>query len=116
MPEQTVFVRSDQDSFGREGISAIWIQTMNEPGGRNAVDEDALPWSNDDMGQPVDLDGALGEVAVTSVSRAASPNDMEATRWDGELSPPTVRAVRRRRGCEDRTHPARWQTAAEHYL
>ena len=87
MPEQTFFVRSDQDSFGREGASAIWIQTMNEPGNRNAVDEDALPESNNDMGQPVNLDGALGEVAVTSVSRAVSPNDMEATRWDEERFP-----------------------------
>ncbi len=89
-PEQNLFIRSDQYSFVRQGIPAIWVQSA-----RSAVDpsRDAQgeldAWiaeryhrPTDDLAQPLDLDGVRTELRTVFLVTHHIANEMGEIRWE----------------------------------
>ena len=88
-PEENLFVRSDQYSFVREGIPAIWVQA-----GRSSVDpaidaqgeldrwiEERYHKPTDDLDQPIDLAGVRAELENNLLVTWHIANEMGPIRW-----------------------------------
>lgn len=91
-PDQNLFVRSDQYSFVRQGIAAIWVQAA-----RDAVDPnvDAQAELNrwiveryhkptDDLDQPVDMLGVRNELVSNLYVTHYIANELDAVVWEPE--------------------------------
>lgn len=91
-PDQNLFVRSDQYSFVRQGIAAIWVQAA-----RDAVDPaiDAQAELNrwiveryhkptDDLDQPVDMLGVRNELVSNLFVTHYIANELDAVVWEPE--------------------------------
>jgi Zn-dependent M28 family amino/carboxypeptidase len=91
-PEENLFIRSDQYSFVRQGIPAIWVQA-----GRTSIDpaidaQDQLDrWiveryhrPTDDEAQPVDVEGVRRELRSNLLVTHYIVNEMGPIRWDEE--------------------------------
>lgn len=89
-PEQNLFVRSDQYSFVRQGIPAIWVQ-----GGRTGAREGEDPQAaldtwiqeryhqpDDDLAQPIDLEGVAVELRANLLVTDQILNEMGPIRWN----------------------------------
>lgn len=89
-PEENLFIRSDQYSFVRQGIPAIWVQA-----GRTSIDpnidaqEQLDTWivdryhrPTDDGDQPVDLVGVRAELESNLMVTYYIVNNMGPIQWD----------------------------------
>lgn len=89
-PDQNLFVRSDQYSFVRQGIAAIWVQagrTSADPAidaqgelDRWIVERYHKP--TDDLAQPVDLGGVRDELESNLLVTYYIANEMGPIVWD----------------------------------
>lgn len=89
-PEENLFVRSDQYSFVRQGIPAIWVQggrTGARPGEdpQAALDEwirERYHQPDDDLAQPLDLEGVEVELRANLMVTHHILNEMGPIRWN----------------------------------
>ncbi len=89
-PEENLFVRSDQYSFVRQGIPAIWVQG-GRTGARPGEDPQAAldTWiqeryhqPDDDLDQPIDLEGVAVELRANLLVTHQILNEMGPIRWN----------------------------------
>ena len=89
-PEENLFVRSDQYAFVRQGIPAIWVQG-GRTGARPGEDPQAAldAWiaeryhqPDDDMAQPLDLEGVEVELRANLLVTHHIAHEMGPIRWD----------------------------------
>ncbi|MEP0366116.1 MAG: M28 family peptidase [Cyclobacteriaceae bacterium] len=89
-PEETYFIRSDQYSFVKEGIPAVWIS-----GGYTSLYDsiDALAVSDawtaeryhkpsDDMNQPINFEAGMTEVKANLLIAHHIANELDSVQWD----------------------------------
>ena len=90
LPEQNIFVRSDQYSFVKEGYPALYIVS-----GRTAADKSLNGLSkfnqwlqhryhqpDDDMSQPMDLTGIEKELEVNFLTAYHRVNKLDTVKWN----------------------------------
>ena len=89
-PDQNLFIRSDQYAFVRQGIPAIWVQG-GRTGARPGLEPQAAldTWiaeryhqPDDDLDQPVDLDGVQMELRANLLVTHHIANELGPIRWD----------------------------------
>lgn len=91
-PDQNLFVRSDQYSFVRQGIAAIWVQAARDAVDPNVDAQAELDrWiveryhkPTDDLDQPVDMLGVRNELVSNLYVTHYIANELDAVVWEPE--------------------------------
>jgi Zn-dependent M28 family amino/carboxypeptidase len=90
LPEQNIFVRSDQYSFVKEGYPALYIvsgrtaadKSLNGLGKFNQWLQHRYHQPDDDMSQPMDLTGIEKELKVNFLTAYHIVNTLDTVKWN----------------------------------
>lgn len=89
-PEQTYFVRSDQYSFVKEGIPAIWIagaytslyDSIDALAQHDAWTKNRYHKPSDDMSQPLDFEAAMSELKANLLIAHHITSELDSVSWN----------------------------------